>query len=228
MQTLLRLCHLVSPALPIGAFGYSQALEQAVELGWVRDEAGALAWLDGQTRQAMGTLDLPLLLRMHRAWRTGDIAQVRHWTQQLMASRETAELRAEERHLGGALRRVLDALGMIEVRQWFDPSDRAPPESEPALATLFSLAAWRWEIEPEDALCGYLWAWSENQVLAAIKLVPLGQSAGQRLLHQLIAGMPEVVERAMMLPDEAIGVGVFAPLLASALHETQYTRLFRS
>lgn len=227
-RSLLRLCHLVSPALPIGAFGYSQALEQAVELGWIHDEAGTLAWLQGQTREAVGTLDLPLLLRMQHAWRSGDIRRVCDWTRQLMASRETAELRAEERHLGGALCRVLDSLGVTEARQWLAPSDGLQSRPEPTLATLFSLAAWRWEIEPQDTLCGYLWAWSENQVLAAVKLVPLGQSAGQRLLHQLIDAMPGIVECALTLPDEAIGVGVFAPLLASALHETQYTRLFRS
>lgn len=223
-HALLRLCHLVSPALPIGAFGYSQGLEQAVHSGWVHDELSALDWLQGQTRHALGTLDLPVLLRMWHAWSAGDLEQVQSWTDQLLASRETAELRAEERHLGGALARLLSGLGMLEAAAWLDVTE----EAAPALATLFSLAAWRWDIDPEAALCGYLWSWSENQVLAAIKLVPLGQSAGQRLLQQLIGPMPGVVAHAMALADDAIGVGVFAPLVASALHETLYTRLFRS
>ena len=161
---LLRLCHLVSPALPIGAFGYSQGLEQAVHSGWVHDEASALEWLQGQTRHALGTLDLPLLLRLWRAWSAGDLERVRAWTLELLASRETAELRAEERHLGGALARLLAGLGMLEAAAWLD----VPEHAAPALATLFSLAAWRWEIDPEATLCGYLWSWSENQVLAAI------------------------------------------------------------
>ena len=97
-----------------------------------------------------------------------------------------------------------------------------------AFATLFALAAVRWRIETLDALRGYLWAWSENQVLAAVKLVPLGQSAGQRLLHRLIQAMPTIVERAARLPDGDIGVSVLSQTLASAWHESQYTRLFRS
>jgi urease accessory protein len=226
---LLRLCHLVSPALPIGAFGYSQGLEQAVQDGWVHDEVSALDWLDGQSRHAVGTLDLPLLLRMQRAWSATELGEVRERTRELIASRETAELRAEERHLGSALAKLLDGLGIIEAAQWLRQRDAGETDSdEPALATCFSLAAWRWTIEPHDALAGYLWGWSENQVLAAIKLIPLGQSAGQRILHRLIGGMPLIVERAMALSDDAIGVGVFAPLMASALHETLYTRLFRS
>lgn len=217
---LLRLCHLVSPALPVGAYAYSQGLEYAVEAGWVSDEASTLHWLQGSSRYAQGTLDLPILLRLHRGWLAADMTAIRSWTAQLIAARETAELRAEERHLGSALARVLCELGIPEAAAWTN--------DEAAFATLFSLAAARWHIAEADAACGYLWAWTENQVLAAIKLVPLGQSAGQRLLHRLTEGMPGIVSHAATLPDTAIGVSVIAPTLASALHESQYTRLFRS
>jgi urease accessory protein len=219
-QALLRLFHLVSPALPVGAYAYSQGLEYAVHAGWVHDEASTLDWLAGLSRSALGTLDLPLLLRLHRAWRTSDIPAVRQWTAQLIAARETAELRAEELHLGRALARVLVELEIAEAAEW---QQRAP-----AFATLFSLAAVRWHIGAGDALAGYLWAWSENQVLAAVKLVPLGQSAGQRLLHRLTLAMPAIVQLAQTLADDAIGVGTVSQALASALHESQYTRLFRS
>jgi urease accessory protein len=223
-HALLRLCHLVSPVLPIGAFGYSQGLERAVQDGWVHDEASALAWLQGLASHSLGSLDLPLLLRMHRAWQRGDATAAQHWTRQLIASRETAELRAEERHLGSALARVLLELEIAAAAHWRGP----PEEGEPALATCFSLAAVHWQIDAPETLCGYLWAWSENQVLAAVKLIPLGQSAGQRLLHRLIGVIPGIVQRALTLEQHEIGVGVFAPLMASALHETQYSRLFRS
>jgi urease accessory protein len=217
---LLRLCHLVSPALPVGAYAYSQGLEYAVQAGWVVDEASTLAWLQGLSRFGLGTLDLPMLQRLHTAWSLNDSAAVRNWNAQLIASRESAELRAEERHLGQALARVLIELELHEAHAW--------REQAPAFATMFALAAARWQIAAADTLSGYLWAWSENQVLAAVKLVPLGQSAGQRLLHRLTDSMPQIVEHALTLDDAAIGVGVVSQALASALHESQYSRLFRS
>jgi len=219
-QALLRLCHLVSPALPVGAYAYSQGLEYAVHAGWVHDEASTLEWLQGLSRSSVGTLDLPILLRLHRAWGASDASAVRHWNAQLIAARETSELRAEELHLGLALARVLIELEIGEAGEWI--------EAAPAFATLFALAAVRWHIGAGDALAGYLWAWSENQVLAAVKLVPLGQSAGQRLLHRLTAAMPAIVERARTLADDAIGVSTVSQAIASALHESQYSRLFRS
>jgi urease accessory protein len=219
-HALLRLFHLVSPALPIGAYAYSQGLEYAVHAGWVHDEPTTLEWLSGLSQHGLGTLDLPLLLRLHRAWGAPDVSAVRHWNAQLIAARETSELRAEELHLGRSLARVLVELEIAEAGDW--------QQTDPAFATLFSLAAVRWRIHAGEALRGYLWTWSENQVLAALKLVPLGQSAGQRLLHRLTDSMPAIVERAQSLGDEAIGVGSVSQALASALHESQYSRLFRS
>jgi urease accessory protein len=219
-HALLRLCHLVSPALPVGAYAYSQGLEYAVHAGWVHDEATTLEWLSGLSQHGLGTLDLPLLLRLHRAWSAPDMPAVRHWNAQLIAARETSELRAEELHLGRALARVLVELEIAEAGDW--------RQTASAFATLFSLAAVHWHINAGDALRGYLWTWSENQVLAAVKLVPLGQSAGQRLLHRLTDAMPAIVERAQTLGDDAIGVGTVSQALASALHESQYSRLFRS
>jgi urease accessory protein len=219
-HALLRLCHLVSPALPIGAYAYSQGLEYAVQAGWVHDEASALDWLQGLSDHAVGTLDLPILLRLHRAWSASDQTAIEHWDAQLLSSRESAELRAEERHLGHALARVLLELELSEVQSWLDLS--------PCFATLFSLAAVRWDIPELETLSGFLWAWSENQVLAAVKLVPLGQSAGQRLLYRLSMAMPAIVQSARAIDDAGIGVGVVSQGLASALHETQYSRLFRS
>jgi urease accessory protein len=217
---LLRLCHLVSPALPVGAYAYSQGLEFAVHAGWVTDEATALDWLTGMSSRAVGSLDLPVLLRLHAAWTAGDRDSVSRWNAELLASRETAEARAEDRHLGAALARVLEGLNLEAAAGW-----RA---TDAAFATLFSLAAVHWRIDARTALLGYLWTWTENQVLAAIKLVPLGQSAGQRLLHSLTGRMPDIVAVAQTIVDGAIGIGVVRPALGSALHESQYTRLFRS
>ena len=104
---LLRLLHLASPALPIGGFHFSQGLEYAADRGWVRDEATALDWIGGILGASIATLDLPVLHRLHAAWSRNDCLAVHRWNAFLLASRETAELRAEDRHLGGALLRVL-------------------------------------------------------------------------------------------------------------------------
>ncbi|MGA2564323.1 MAG: urease accessory UreF family protein [Steroidobacteraceae bacterium] len=216
----MRLCHLVSPALPIGAYAYSQGLEFAVQAGWVHDEASALDWLQGLSSHGVGTLDLPILARLHRAWCANDTMMLAYWNAQLLAARETLEARAQERHLGRSLARVLMQLQIPTTLDWLERSG--------AFATLFSLAAVRWEIPETETLSGYLWGWSENQVLCAVKLVPLGQSAGQRLLYRLTDTMPALIARARSLEDEQIGVGVVSQTLASARHETQYSRLFRS
>ena len=208
--------------MPIGAFHFSQGLEYAVEAGWVRDEASAGAWIGGIAAQAVATLDLPILLRLHVAWRAGETQAARDWSRRLLAARETAELRAEDRHLGRALARVLNELGVVEAREWSGGS------ADASLAAMFTLAAARWDIAPQEAACGYLWAWCENQVLAAVKLVPLGQSAGQRLLDRLLQRIPALAAAAASIADEDIGVATLMQGLASARHEGQYSRLFRS
>ncbi len=217
---LLRLLHLVSPALPVGAYAYSQGLEYAVHAGWVRDEESAYAWLRGLAVRGLGTLDLPILLRLIRAWTADDQDAMARWNERLLASRETRELRAEELHLGHALVRILTGLQVRDA-----PSLADVPVT---FACAFALASVRWGIGATEALGGYLWSWAENQVLAAIKLVPLGQSSGQQLLHRLIDDVPALVDGALTTTDERIGSGTVSQFLASALHETQYTRLFRS
>lgn len=217
---MLRLCQLVSPALPIGAYNFSQGLEYAVQAGWVRDESTTLEWIAGVAEQAVSTLDLPLLLRMHDAWSNNDAITARYWSAYLLASRETEELRAEERHLGRSLAKVLVSL-QIDAAEWTKDIDAS-------YACLFARAASHWDIPRAQAASAYLWAWCENQVLAAVKLLPLGQSAGQRILNELLLKIPEQVSVAMLLADDEIGVATPLQGMASAWHETQYSRLFRS
>ena len=221
---LLRLLHLASPALPIGGFHFSQGLEYAVECGWVRDEGSALDWIAGILGSSIATLDLPVLHRLHAAWKQEDHPAVRRWNALLIASRETAELRAEDRHLGSALLRVL-AEFELETDIFGARGSSAPGVSH---AAAFAFACARWNIDAEPAVQTYAWAWAENQVLAAVKLVPLGQSAGQRLLHALIPRLGAYSARAAEVLDEDIGVSTALNAIASGRHETQYTRLFRS
>lgn len=221
---LLRLLHLASPALPIGGFHFSQGLEYAVECGWVKDEATALEWIGGILQSSIATLDLPVLHRLHTAWSRGDRLGVTRWNAFLIASRETAELRAEDRHLGAALLRVLSEF-QLDTDAFGARAVAYPGVSH---AAAFAFACARWNIEARAALETYAWAWAENQVLAAVKLVPLGQSAGQRLLHALIPRLGAYSARAVDALDDDIGVATALNAIASGRHETQYTRLFRS
>jgi urease accessory protein len=231
---LLRLLQLCSPALPIGAFAYSQGLEPAVAAGWVRDEETAAAWIGGLLRGSLATLDLPALVRLHGAWRQhGDdggsdrndgnasTGTVDDWTAFLSACRPSAELQAEDRHLGGNLARVLAGLGLTEAAAWMVRADVT-------YAAMFALAAARWDVPLGAALSGYAFVWCETQVSAAVRLVPLGQSAGQRILSALAAIIPVVVARALTVTDNDMGAAAPSLAIASAIHETQYSRLFRS
>ena len=217
----LRLWQLISPALPVGAYAYSAGLEAAVEQGLVASEEDLAGWTEGQIRHALAGLDLPVLARLMGAWESEDTAAVRHWTGFLLACRETSELRAEDVHLGRALARLLPDLIEGDTRAW-DQND------DVTWATLFALAAVNWEIPVRDAAAGYVWAWLENQVAAGVKLIPLGQTAGQRVLARVSGAIPQVVRESMRVEDEDIGFGAPGVALLSAMHETQYSRLFRS
>lgn len=217
----LRLLQLTSPALPVGAFAYSQGLEWAVEAGWVRDEADTVDWLAGLIGDALAHLDLPLLAGMYIACGVGDEAALRHWARCLLAARETAELRAEEAVRARALVTLLVDLGVADAGPWRETLLISQ-------AAGFAFAAQAWGIAERDALLGYAWAWLENQVAAAIKLVPLGQTAGQRILLAMAAALDVAVDTALALSDDDIGASAPALSLASCWHETQYTRLFRS
>lgn len=218
---LVRLLQLVSPSLPTGAFSYSQGIEWAVESGWIRDAAGLDAWLRGQLDGVLARVDGPLLARLYRAARDLDEDGFEHWGQIVLASRESAELRAEEQARGRALADLLVALGLPAAAGW---------RSLIAGSQLagFAFAAASWSIPIGEAATGYCWSWLENQVLAGVKLVPLGQTQGQALLLALGERIPAVVETGLSLADDGIGASLPALAIASAAHETQYTRLFRS
>jgi urease accessory protein len=217
----LRLWQLISPTLPIGAFAYSQGLEYAVEEGWISDEEAAAQWIIGLVNHSLSALDIPILSRLYNAWLANDMEKVVYWNNYLQASRESRELLIEDRQIGSALKQLLCDLELEQAKQW--------PESEqPSFATMFALAASHWRVSLNETCQGFLWSWSENQVAAAIKLIPLGQTAGQRILSRIVDEIPQAVERGMRLSDDEIGIAAHGLGIASALHETQYTRLFRS
>ena len=217
----LRLYQLTSPSLPVGAFTYSQGLEWAIERGWVNTADSLGDWLESVLDHSLVTLELPLLMRLYRAFEQDDAARVAECCQWLLACRETRELRQEERQRGAALATLLPNLG-IEIAPVLHQSVCSTPLAG------FALAAARWGIAPRDASLGFCWSWLEAGVMAGVKLVPLGQTAGQQLLLRLSQRVPEALERAEVTDDDHIGSSTPALAIASSRHETQYTRLFRS
>ncbi len=197
--SLVRLLQLASPTLPVGAYSYSQGLEAAIDAGIVTDAASAERWIADVLEFSVARSDVPLLWRMLHG---------EDCNQEFIASRETAELRAETLQMGHSLSRLLCSLG-IDAR-------------EGAFPTVYAIAARAWSIEPRDALVGYLWGWLENQVMAAVKAVPLGQTDGQKILMTLGSRLEAL--------DPQAAFSNFAPGLAllSSRHEVQYSRLFRS
>jgi len=198
-----RLLQLASPTLPVGAYSYSGGLEAAIEAGIVKDAASARRWIGEVLEFSVLRMEAPLLLKMIEA-------PAAEWNETLLASRETAELRAETVQMGYSLNRLLPELGV-------EPC----PYEEPSFPAVFAHAVRAWGLGARQALTAYLWAWLENQVMAAVKAVPLGQTDGQKILLALGAKLHELDEEEP---------GNFAPGLAilSSLHETQYSRLFRS
>jgi urease accessory protein len=218
---LLRLLQLASPALPIGAFNFSQGLEFAIEHGGLKNESDARDWILGIARHSMATLDMPMLMRLHAAWSDQDAERAHALSAELFASRETMELRAEELHLGQSLARILVEFGIEPAREWL----RCQHTTH---AAMFALAAAHSAVPAQDAATAFLWAWAENQVIAAVKLLPLGQTAGQRMLEEIRLQIPSIVAGAIEMPDDSLGTATPLAVMASCWHETQYTRLFRS
>ncbi len=247
---LLRLMWLASPALPVGGFSYSEGLEAAVEAGLVHDEASAAAWLLDQLLLQQARADLAALAEAAACWAQaacGDAAAAASaharcaaldaW---LAATREAAELAAQSRQMGRSLG---DWLRHDQAAAEADADAPAAPDPRldalaglgpaddpgPQWASAFALAAARAGATPRQAALAFAWGWAENQAQAAIKAVPLGQAAAQRLLRRLAAALPGAVDEALQRADDETRQA-YTPGLAilSARHETQYSRLFRS
>ncbi len=221
---LVRLLQLASPALPIGAYSYSQGMEWAVDAGTVRDAATAEIWIGDLLELVVASGEAAVAWRLLVAIDERDWPMFERWNTWFCASRETSELRAETTQMGASLIKLAIALELFDAAT-IEQLGRWPDVSLPAA---FALAARGYGVGSEHALVGYVWSWLEAQVAAAIKCVPLGQVAGQRLLKSLGARIPAAAAHARASLDD--DVSSFAPglALASARHECQYTRLFRS
>lgn len=221
---LSRLLQLASPMLPVGAYSYSQGLEWAIECGEVNDINSAKSWICDALTLYQGRYELPVLYRQYQAWQLNDMAVVKEWDTYFQAGRDTSESLAETRQMGYSLCRLLNDLGSL-------PADfmlKINALVNPAFPSIYAGITHQWAISAQDMLHAYAWSWVENQVSAAMKTVPLGQVAGQKILLELGALLPEIVAGAMQLEDAEISNFTPGLSIAGCRHETQYSRLFRS
>ncbi|MBX2824085.1 MAG: urease accessory protein UreF [Gammaproteobacteria bacterium] len=217
----LRLLQLLSPTIPTGAFNFSQGLEWAVHAGWVSTEEDFQRWLLEQLQGLMVQQELPLLATLHAASVRQAPDELLRWANWAVALRDTSELRTEEVDRAGALLRVLEALGVPGLESVASALEKSQ------LAGI-AWAAARWSLPLNSLLRAYAYSWLEQQIAAGVKLIPLGQSQGQRLLFSLANSIPDSVVSALTVEVDEIGYSSPAISLASCSHETQYTRLYRS
>jgi urease accessory protein len=198
---LCRALHLASPALPIGSFSYSQGLETAVELGIIRTEEDALKWIADGLTEIVGRCDAPVVAFIYRA--------------------------CQAQPLADSLAQITDWNSWFALN-WIPPTSPAHPPDPIAFPTAFALSAAALKLSETTTLTAFCFSWLETQVAAAMKLVPLGQAAGQRILTHCRSHVADVVISAANIPPDAISS--WAPMLGifSARHESQYSRLFRS
>ncbi|MEY2843171.1 MAG: hypothetical protein RI920_1208 [Pseudomonadota bacterium] len=235
----MQLMWLASPALPVGGFSYSEGFEAAVDAGKVTNEASAGAWLRDQLHLSLARADLAVVAKALPAWQRHDLARITELNDWVVHTRETSELKLQAEQMGRSLVEWVRNRGASVAPN--DPrlAQCAALKPAPTWPVAFALAVAQClpdnpgHTAPhsnivKDTLLSFAFGWAENMVQAAIKSVPLGQSAGQRILQSLIDEIPIAIDHACALGD--LQRQAFTPMLAilSSQHETQYSRLFRS
>ncbi len=221
---LLALLQLTSPALPVGAYSYSEGLETLIDRQLIINDNQLQLWLTASLATGSIGIEAAILLRAYRAWAGRDLDSLSYWNHWLSATRESYELQQQNWQMGRSLLKLMRDLQPQEY--WAELETTLGENCN--FAIVFALAVAEGKMDERTMLMGYLYSWASNLVSAGVKLIPLGQTDGQRLLQQLGAPLVAAVDRALMLPDEDLFSCNWGLALASMTHETQYSRLFRS
>ncbi|QDZ38743.1 urease accessory protein UreF [Euhalothece natronophila Z-M001] len=222
---ILKLLQLSNSALPLGAYSYSEGLETAIEQQWIRNQSDLSHWLSQELSHGAIRLETALMLRAYHGWLNGEIDTIQYWNQWSSAVKETSELREQSWQMGNSLIRLL--LALDKNSSTLEPRLQALGKSY-NYAIALGIASAHWQIEENLAILGHLHSWTTNMVNAGVKLIPLGQTAGQQLLQELHPLMEITTAEILVLPDEDLYSCSWGLGLASMQHEIQYSRLFRS
>ncbi|OKH26972.1 urease accessory protein UreF [Chroogloeocystis siderophila 5.2 s.c.1] len=219
---ILYLLQLASPALPVGAYSYSEGIEALVDIGTISNAQSLQHWLEQELRYGAIRLETAVMVRAYHAVQKKDSEALSYWNSWLSAARETEELRLSSWQMG---RSLVKLLLQLQPQVW--PLVETLEPCNYAIA--FGMAAASWEIEPLlSVVLGYLHTWTTNLVTAGVKLIPLGQTAGQQLILNLFPNLMNAATAILALSDDDLCSCSWGLSLASMAHEIQYTRLFRS
>jgi urease accessory protein len=223
-KELLDLMSWLSPSFPVGSFSYSHGLEYAAEKGLIHDRITAEQWIATILNKGSGHSDSILFLETHRAVRAGDKERFEKVSELATAMRSTSELAHESKSQALAFQKAISsAWDKPDFEEWMSclPPDFSYPIS---VATICALS----NIEESYSLMAYLHAFMTNLVSAAVRLIPLGQSDGQKIIASLSQILSENLAIILDFPINNIGSAALRVDWTSMKHETQYTRLFRS
>ena len=221
---LYRLMAWLSPAYPVGAFSYSSGIEWAVEAGDIKDAETLRAWLAVMIGEGSGFCDAALFVHAHRAIAANDTAGLRAVAELAAALVPSKERLLETTTQGRAFLEATRAAWPCQALARLD----AAWDGAVALPVAVGIACAGHGIACEPALHAFLHALTANWISAGVRLIPLGQSDGQRVLAALEATVATTATRALKTPLDDVGSSALRADLASMRHETQYTRLFRS
>ena len=221
-ESLLRLQQLASPILPVGSYSYSEGLELLVETGAISNAAALKDWLVQELELGSFSIDGAILCRAYCALESNNLNQLKDWNHWWSAARETHELRQQSWKMGQSLIRLLRSLDPT-MNPWIDHLE------QPANWTIiFGAAAAHWKIDLRSTLLAYGQSWASNLIGAGVKLIPLGQTAGQQILLELLPTIVTMSDRAMVMQDTELCSCSWGLALASSQHEQQTVRLFQS
>lgn len=220
-RSLLALLQFVSPALPVGAYSYSEGIETLVQNGKVKDLATLEYWLQQELKYGAISVEAIALLRVYACLENGDRAQLKYWNEWLSAFRETEEIRRQSWQMGRSLTRLL-----IDLQPTLQPTIADCGDCNFTVA--FAIAAHHWQIDSQTAVLGYLYSWASNLANAGVRLIPLGQTQGQQLLLNLYPVLEQTTTTVMNANDDSLKSCGWGLAIASMQHETLYSRLFRS
>ncbi|MDJ0555434.1 MAG: urease accessory protein UreF [Microcoleaceae cyanobacterium MO_207.B10] len=229
---LLSLLQLASSTLPVGAYSYSEGLELLVARGKIYDIKTLKIWLENCLKFGSIRLETALMIRAYWATKSANLQGLNNWNYWLTATRETEELRLQSLQMGRTLMRLFININVepnlqVPLVSWLQEKLKTDADFC-NFAIAFGIIASHWQIEPEAAILGYLYSWMTNLVNAGVKLIPLGQTVGQKLLLEMQDQIVFTSQEVIKLKDDELNSCSWGLSLASMAHETQYTRLFRS